>query len=482
MKGPYRSVLEALPSGVGAPVALADSEGVPLAFFRGQITPLQILGATDYLEFGDPPVARLVGDFHSLPPQFIDLVRSLVLSVEDQDRETEELSYHALERYRELSLLYDFSDKASSATVLDDVLSVTLRKAVDVVRAAGASILSFDEEEAGQRVLARVGTLPDIDKNIISRVASVGTPLVGDNPSSLRPIDDDNWEGLLACLPMRSANHILGVLVVQANPKRNLRIEDQRLLMALASLAATRISQAKLAEASTRRRELAAVGQLASAIVHDFKNPLTAVRGFAEMIQMSAIPAEEHASLAEQIVDNADRMWAMVDEVLHFVRGNRASLNLRKTNGQELSRLIVASVRHAASERIRIKVELEDLGEFVADVNKLERAIINLVRNASEAIVGGGHIDVFSAPANSDEICIIVEDDGPGIPQALSSTLFDPFVTSGKSGGTGLGLAIVKKIIEEHTGSIQVQSEIGRGARFVLRIPRSPSVSQGQDT
>jgi signal transduction histidine kinase len=281
---------------------------------------------------------------------------------------------------------------------------------------------------------------------------------------------------------MRSANHILGVLVVQANPKRNLRIEDQRLLMALASLAATRISQAKLAEASTRRRELAAVGQLASAIVHDFKNPLTAVRGFAEMIQMSAIPAEEHASLAEQIVDNADRMWAMVDEVLHFVRGNRASLNLRKTNGQELSRLIVASVRHAASERIRIKVELEDLGEFVADVNKLERAIINLVRNASEAIVGGGHIDVFSAPANSDEICIIVEDDGPGIPQALSSTLFDPFVTSGKSGGTGLGLAIVKKIIEEHTGSIQVQSEIGRGARFVLRIPRSPSVSQGQDT
>ena len=148
---------------------------------------------------------------------------------------------------------------------------------------------------------------------------------------------------------------------------------------------------------------------------------------------------------------------------------------------QELSNLISASVRHAASGRVRVRVELDDLGDFVADVNKLERAIINLVRNSSEAIVGGGRIDVVSAPSNPDEICIIVEDDGPGIPQSLSATLFDPFVTSGKSGGTGLGLAIVKKIVEEHTGKIQLQSEIGRGARFVMTIPRTPSVPQGQD-
>ncbi len=475
-KGPFRALLESHPFGDGGPVALVDPEGTVLAAFRGPITLLDRLNPLTRLEIGNPPIARLVGATDTLDPAFIANVTSLVLAVHDFEEEVDELSRHALERYRELSVLYDFSEKASSATALDEVMNVTLQKAVAVVRASGASLLMLDPETGMRRVLASVGAVPEISVSAISRVMKSKTPHVGMTDESLRPAttEGSSWQGPLACFPLCTVDQITGVLVVLAGPGRELRPEDQRLITAFASLAATRIEQARLTEASARRREVLAIGHLASAIVHDFKNPLTAVRGFAEMIQMPEIPVSEHTGLAEQIVDNADRMWAMVDEVLHYARGNHSTLQLQRTNGDELATRLARALKPSTPSRITLRISLSSLGQFIADVQKMERVIVNLVRNSFEAIINSGDVEVFGIPEGDTKIRIVVEDNGPGIPPGVEKSLFDPFITAGKSSGTGLGLAIVKKIVEDHQGSVTASPKSGPGARFVIVLPRNP--------
>jgi signal transduction histidine kinase len=470
-----RALVEALAVPPGGPVALVDADGVLLALLRareGDPLPVEDLRT---VTFGDPAAARLLGDVPSLPRPTVDVIGSLVLAIDELGREMDELSSHALERYRELSLLYDFSEKASSAIALAEVMSLILAKAVAIVRASGASVVTLDPETPRRKVLASVGTVPEIGKAAIARIVASGHPFVGMDESSLREVKGDAWSGTLACLPLRAGERTSGVLVVLAGPGRELRPDDQRLLTALASLAAIRIEQASLAEATARRRELAAIGHVASAIVHDFKNPLTAIRGFAEMVQMPEIPVEEHASMAGQIIENADRMWRMVEEILHFVRGSASSLDLAPISAEQLSDRLLASIKPAVPSRAELTVRLEGVGTFVADVPKLERAVGNLVRNAVEATGGRGKVSITGGAGEDGMVLISVQDDGPGIPAGIQEQLFDPFVTAGKKGGTGLGLAIVKKIVEDHGGRVAVQSAPGQGARFDLLLPRDPS-------
>lgn len=475
-KDAFRELVEDIDLGPGKPLALVHIDGTLLAVLRGEGSSreLESLGARP---IGNPPVVRLVGDVGSVREEHIRSIERIVGMVAEFDQEMEELSNHALERYRELSLLYDFSEQASSATAIDEVMDLILRKAVAVVRASGASLVTLEPDGNSTSLLASVGTVPDVGFRAIERVVSTGRPLVGMLPETLREVEQQDWSGTLACLPLRTAGRTTGVLTVMAGPGRELRPEDQRLLTALAAFAATRIEQAHLTEANVRRRELAAIGQVASAIVHDFKNPLTAMRGFAEMIQMDHVRPDEHGVLAQQIIDNADRLWAMVDEILHFVRGDRAALQLRPVSGAELTASLDRTLRHGLPDCVKLRVDLEPLGVIVVDPQKFERVIINLVRNASEAIVRSGHIEVIGGPAPHDEDCfqVVVNDDGPGIPRHVRENLFDPFVTANKSSGTGLGLAIVRKIVQEHGGTVCVESELGRGARFVLSLPRHPN-------
>lgn len=474
-KGPFREMVESVDLGPGQPLALLHVDGTLLATLRGDGN-AKHLESIGVLELGTPAVVRLVGDVASIDDKAILSITHVVNVVAEFDVEMEDLSNHALERYRELSLLYDFSEKASSATALDQVMDLILRKAVAVVRASGASLATLDADGRATTLLATVGTVPNVGYRTVERVLSKGRPLVGMLPESLREVDQEDWSATLACIPLRAAGRTTGVMTVMAGAGRELRPEDQRLLTALAALAATRIDQARLDEANVRRRELAAIGQVASAIVHDFKNPLTAMRGFAEMIQMDHVSPDEHAVLAEQIIENADRLWAMVEEILHFVRGNRSALQLQAVTGSQLTARLDRTLRHGLPECITLRVRLDELGTIVVDASKFERVIVNLVRNAAEAIVRSGTIDVSGEVLDPQHVRIVVQDNGPGIPRHVRDKLFDPFVTANKSGGTGLGLAIVRKIVEEHGGTVSVESKVGQGARFVIDLPRDPEI------
>jgi len=105
-----------------------------------------------------------------------------------------------------------------------------------------------------------------------------------------------------------------------------------------------------------------------------------------------------------------------------------------------------------------------------ADQGRLSRALINLVRNAVEAMEGMGNVEI-RVQAAGPMIQVEVADNGPGIPLAIRDRVFEPFVTAGKKGGTGLGLTIVKRIVEHHGGRVSFQTESGVGTRFILEVP-----------
>jgi PAS domain S-box-containing protein len=214
---------------------------------------------------------------------------------------------------------------------------------------------------------------------------------------------------------------------------------------------------------------LAAIGESASILAHEIKNPLTAVnlalRAVADKL------GEDQRVVLEDLASRLQKLESTMRRTLSFTKPlvlERAPCDLAA---------LVREVRAAlAPELARSRVELEldsppDLPRVHADRGRLEEVLVNLVRNACQALVTGGRVRVRVEREGEANLLVLVEDDGPGIAPALREDLFKPFVTT-RQGGTGLGLAIARKIVREHGGEIGVRDGALGGACFWIRLPR----------
>lgn len=219
------------------------------------------------------------------------------------------------------------------------------------------------------------------------------------------------------------------------------------------------------------QEKLAVVGSMVNSIVHDFKNPFTLISLGAHLL-LKQHDDPQTRKICRNIETQVKRMVFMANEVVDFCRGtaviHREPVNLAELalNFRELNEPIFES------SRVRIDIEAEPF-VIEAEENKLLRVLQNLVGNAIDAIPAdrSGHI-LVTLRGNSDEAVIEIADNGLGIPEEIRDTLFEPFVTMGKSRGTGLGTAIVKSLVEAHGGTIDFKSELSWGTTFTLRLPR----------
>jgi signal transduction histidine kinase len=226
-------------------------------------------------------------------------------------------------------------------------------------------------------------------------------------------------------------------------------------------------------EALVRSERLAAIGRIAAQITHEIRNPLSSISLNAEELGERAPEARE---LCDAIVREVDRLTAITEEYLRFARlpkpqVQRADLNETVRDLMEFVRpeLEVSGVRVAVSLAPR-------LPRVVADVAQLRQLLINLLRNAREAMPSGGDLEV--ATQGSDEsVEVEIRDRGPGIPPERMARIFDPFFTT-KARGTGLGLAMAQEIAQEHGGQLLCESTVGRGTTFRLRLPAAPAIEQ----
>ncbi|MDN8591514.1 ATP-binding protein [Paenibacillus sp. 11B] len=215
-----------------------------------------------------------------------------------------------------------------------------------------------------------------------------------------------------------------------------------------------------------RSERLRAVGELAAGMAHEIRNPLTAIRGF---LQLSRGQAFNIAPWYEVIMGEITRVTELTAEFLQFSKPHTNHMKPERV-GHCLERVMSLTESDAASRGHRITLEMT--GEPVVvnmDRDKIVQVLINLIRNAFEAMTDPGevHIDLLH---DGDKALISISDTGSGIPENSLATIFNPFYTT-KEEGTGLGLALCQKIALDHHGKITVHSEMGIGSTFTLHLP-----------
>jgi two-component system, NtrC family, sensor histidine kinase HydH len=248
--------------------------------------------------------------------------------------------------------------------------------------------------------------------------------------------------------------------------------------------------QLQRAEAEARRSErLAALGQMSAGLAHEIRNPLGVIKGSAEMLTKKLKDTQPlESELAGYISSEVNRLNALVARFLDFARPQHVDLSplqitalvdrcLESVQAQLPDAKIIVERRYAAN-----------LPEIQADEQLCERIFVNLILNAfqamsSEANGGAGEtseqrnkLKLSIAPESSNGkpgVSVSIEDTGPGVPPELREQIFNPFFTS-KKDGVGLGLSIVAKIVDDHRGSIRLDSNSTGGARFHVFLPINP--------
>jgi two-component system, NtrC family, sensor histidine kinase HydH len=248
------------------------------------------------------------------------------------------------------------------------------------------------------------------------------------------------------------------------------RVEARKYQAAAVQLeAANRSLQA--AEAAVRRSErLAALGQLTAGLAHELRNPLGTMRASAEMLAKNVVGENEIArELAGFIATEVDRTNSLITRFLEFARPLK--LRLQKTDlAQIIDRAIIELEQHNPPYKVTVYRNYSpEIPALEVDVELMERVVYNLLLNAAQATPVGGAVTVKTRDA-ADNAELTVIDRGTGIAKEHLENIFNPFFTT-KSDGLGLGLAIVSKIVDEHGGSISVESEPGQGSAFRVFLP-----------
>jgi len=223
----------------------------------------------------------------------------------------------------------------------------------------------------------------------------------------------------------------------------------------------------------SQTRTLAALGEMAATVAHEIRNPLGGIGGFARLLERDIEVSDPRRALVGRIVEGVGALNRIVSNLLVYTRPMET--RHRVVDVAEWLEDMAGWARLEAPS-----LEVEDLDVQVCvdpeagsgrfDPEKLQQVMLNLLRNALQAMPGRGKLRL-SARRATGLLILGVEDDGKGIPPEMLSDVFNPFFTT-KENGTGLGLAIVRKIVELHGGNLFVTSEPGRGTRFDIHLPQ----------
>lgn len=225
-----------------------------------------------------------------------------------------------------------------------------------------------------------------------------------------------------------------------------------------------------------RAERLAAVGRISAQITHEVRNPLNAIGLNAELLaeELEALPgvAPGTRALCAAISGEVDRLNALTEEYLRFARAPRSPAG-RHEPVELVGSLLDFLSPELAAAGIEVRRELPaGLPAIRGDEARLRAVLLNLVRNAREAMAGGGTLTV-AARRSGGGVELEVRDTGSGIAPEALPRLFDPFYST-KERGTGLGLAFVQEVVQEHGGTVRCDGATGHGARFTIQLPAAP--------
>ncbi|HHV71676.1 MAG TPA: hypothetical protein GXX38_03570 [Clostridia bacterium] len=219
---------------------------------------------------------------------------------------------------------------------------------------------------------------------------------------------------------------------------------------------------------------LSIIGQMAAGTAHEIRNPLTTIKGFLQLLQLKINndKQEGYGEYLDIILTEIDRMNSIVSDFLVLAKPTETRLECLEVNIllQEILSLVTSE---SLLRGIDFKIVYgKNLPPVAGDKEKLKQVILNLINNAFQAMQEGGKLTIGTYyDEETEHVTIWIEDTGKGIPEEIMDKLFEPFFTT-KETGTGLGLAISNQIIKNHKGRIRVESELGKGTKFFIDLPR----------
>jgi two-component system, sporulation sensor kinase E len=210
------------------------------------------------------------------------------------------------------------------------------------------------------------------------------------------------------------------------------------------------------------------IGELAAGIAHEIRNPMTALKGFIQLLESSI--KKEHAMYYQVITTELARIDSIINEFLILAKPQAI-----RYQEKDINQIVRETVDLLNAQAVLFNVQFktsydENLPLVYCEPNQLKKVFINIIKNAIEVMPEGGNILIITNKRGENQIHISVQDEGMGIPKEIIKKLGEPFYTT-KERGTGLGLMVSYKIIEEHRGTIEIESEEGKGTIFHITLP-----------
>ena len=472
----------------------------------GMETPLAILGKGEF--FGememiedqarsarttaleDTLVAGITNqDFDSLIKTNHIVTLNLLKAISKRLRSTDEIIVSELEKSLEVSktqvdklnMLIDAAKTVNSTLDLDKLLDVILETAIKSIAADRGTLYLVDElkSEIWSKALRGsevVEIRQPIGKGLSGYVAKTGETInIPDAYNDSRfNADFDKKSGFrtnnVLCMPMRNRDgKIIGVFQMLNKKGGPFTTQDEEFINALSIHASIAIENARLAQEMINNERLSAVGRMASTIIHDIKNPMGTLRVYAQVMKKKS-GNEEAAKLADEMIHQVDRFVNMAQEILDFSRGVSAT-NIEETEFGDVMEGVLAFIEKDLTKRnIKLEKKLNFQGKVKVDQDKIVRVFYNIASNAADAMPTGGTLTVTTDDAGG-MVKVDFKDTGTGMPEEVKRKIFEPFVTYGKKHGTGLGMAIVKKVMDDHKGKIEIETEMGKGTTIRLLFP-----------
>lgn len=386
--------------------------------------------------------------------------------------------------------LVSVSQTINSTLSVDDVLNVITREACRLVLGKLCSLLLLDATGEFLELRASYGAgqayinkprLPVGDSllgSVVRRKKSLQLENV-QTSTRYQHIEIARQEGLISLLsvPLVYGGTCIGALSVYTGEQHSFSNEEIGILSALAEFSGIAIEKARMyerlvdMEEELRRNEkLSAIGLLAAEVAHEIRNPLTVIKMLFHSLDLQFAPDDPRARDAVVMRERIDHLDKIVEQILNFARTADPSLtplNVSKAI-QDLALLVRHKLKH---QGIRFELNLQpDLPEVLADAPQLSQALLNLVLNAVEAMPKGGTLTIETS-RQLNFVQIQLRDTGAGMSAEQQARAFRSLLQTTKKHGTGIGLAIVGKIIEAHHGEVTVQSRIGQGTVFTIRLP-----------
>jgi len=390
------------------------------------------------------------------------------------------LCARAIWRHRLVDITPAFAAEGIISSMTDGLLVLDRDGSVRVVNAAACSIFGYGEGEmVGRPLAAMVPGLPNQGSYFDLIRVSGGKKYWEIAYAGKRHGDEAKYIDLSASVMPDRDGDIAAIVVIATDVTR--RKKDEM---------AIRESNARLAEALEDLRQaqekmiaqekLRALGQMARGIAHDFNNSLTPIIGFTEMLQKTPgmLRNEERTlEFLDMIHTSALDAKTIVQRLRQQYRPDASSvpavafdLNRSISQTVALTRSRWQPEAPGSGKTIEVKTVLGALPDVNGNESEIREALTSLIYNSVDAMPEGGRITIQTA-SDGDSAVVTVEDTGVGMTEEVRSRCFEPFFSTKGERGTGMGLPMVAHVVREHRGTITVESEPGRGARFTVRLP-----------